>query len=96
MKKRFIRLLKNKYALTASFFIIWVCVFSEVDAVFMFQRKIELSRKKSELEQYVKLTTDARESLEELKSSEKLKEKFAREQYLMKKDDEDIFLLREN
>jgi len=88
--------LKNKYAVTTAIFIVWVSVFSEVDALFMIQRKWELSSKKKELAHYEKMTADAAEALDELILGNKLKEKFAREQYLMKKDSEDVYLFREN
>ena len=49
----------------------------------------------SEKEYYQKKIEADNEKLKELKTNDENLEKFAREQYLMKKSDEDIFIVEE-
>ncbi|MBZ4652118.1 MAG: hypothetical protein JG761_918 [Proteiniphilum sp.] len=47
----------------------------------------------SQIEYYQKLTESDREKLHELRSNDEDLEKFARENYLMKKENEDVFIV---
>lgn len=47
----------------------------------------------SQIEYYQKLTESDREKLHELRSNDDDLEKFARENYLMKKENEDVFIV---
>lgn len=63
-------------------------------------RSMEYSRKISELEKeidhYKEVISESQSHLNELRSNEENLEKFAREQYLMKKSDEDIYIISRN
>jgi len=53
--------------------------------------KLEQSKK-----YYQQQIAATKEELEQLKSNPALMEKYAREKYLMKRDNEDLFLIRED
>lgn len=53
----------------------------------------EIMRLEGQIEYYRNKTVEDREKLEELQSDKDRIEKFARENYLMKREDEDVFLL---
>ena len=55
----------------------------------------DVSQLKDDYEYYRKRIISDSIKLHELKSSPEMLEKFAREQYLMKKDNEDIFIIVE-
>ncbi|MFC2090525.1 septum formation initiator family protein [Bacteroidota bacterium] len=88
-------LLKNKYALTIAGFAVWIIFFSQYSL--MDQRK--LSREMRQLEQekvyYKEQIWRDSTRLYELTTNVKNLEKYAREQYYMKKTNEDIFVVIE-
>jgi cell division protein DivIC len=88
--------LKNKYLLTAFGFVLWMLFFDDRDFITTHFRhtdelkKLELSKK-----YYQQQIATTKTELDRLKSNPATIEKYAREKYLMKRDDEDIFLVRE-
>ncbi len=96
MKKLFRRVpppLRSRYALAAISLLIWVLAFDRNDAWTTFQNRRELSRMRDQQQWYQEEIARTREQLHELSSNKELLEKFAREKYLMKRDNEDIFVL---
>ena len=91
----FLPLLRNKYSLSLIFFFVWIVFF---DSNNLIERAIQL-RKVHQLEKdkmyYEEKIKDDRAKLEELESNPANLEKFAREQYMMKKENEDIFVIIE-
>ena len=91
----FLPLLRNKYSITLILFFAWLVFF---DSNSLIERAIQL-RKVHQLERdkmyYEEKIKDDRAKLEELESNPANLEKFAREHYLMKKDNEDIFVITE-
>jgi cell division protein DivIC len=90
-----IPLLRNRYVITFLAFIIWVGFFDQNNLV----ERNELSGRIKELEKqkihYKNEIINNTQRIEELQSNPDNLEKFAREQYLMKKPDEDIFVVIE-
>ena len=89
----FLPLLRNKYSLTLICFFVWVVFFNSnnlVERAFSLRKVHRLQMDKVFYEEKIK---DDRTKLEELKSNPENLEKFVREQYLMKKDNEDVFII---
>ena len=91
--KFFVSWLRNKYGLTFILFLVWVIFF---DSNRLIDRAVNL-RSVRQLENEIlfyeeKIKADDAK-LEELLSNPANLEKFAREQYLMKRDNEDIFII---
>lgn len=87
--------LKNKYALTAGIFIIWIAFFDQNNLITQYQYHAELNKLEEEKQFYQEELKVIQEDLHELQSDPKTLEKFAREKYLMKKDDEELFVIIE-
>ena len=88
-------LIKQKYTIAVAIFIIWV---GFIDSNNLFDR-IEAIRELNELketkEYYKKKVEEDNHLLDELKRNNDVLERYARERYLMKKENEDIFLIVE-
>jgi cell division protein DivIC len=90
------RILKNKYLLTGAGFLIWMLFFDERDFITtFFKQKQELKNLEKSEKYYNNQIAATKAELEKLKSNPALVEKYAREKYLMKRDNEDLFLIRE-
>lgn len=85
--------LKNKYFLTALGFAVWMLFFDEQDIITTrFKQKGELNSLKASRDYYQQEIEATRKELEELKSDPAVLEKYAREKYRMKRDNEDVFV----
>lgn len=85
--------LRNRYGLGIGVFLLYVCFLSDFDLYTTLKLRAELSQKRSEHEQYARDIKQVRAELQELNGDLALLEKFAREKYLMKRDNEDVFVL---
>ena len=85
--------LKNKYILTAIIFIIWILLFDSNNLIARFKEVRELNNLKRDREYYIKKIEVDKRKLYELKTDNHNLEKFAREQYRMKKADEDLYII---
>lgn len=84
--------LKNKYALTMAVFLVWLAFFDQNNFLVQYEFKKELNTLKQDNAFYVKEIKKTKLELEELTTNPVTLEKFAREKYLMKKDNEEIFV----
>ncbi len=86
-------LVRNKYLITIVFFVLWTAL---IDSYSMYDRRRlkknleSLTAEKKFLEKKIKQDSIY---LHELKTNKSNLEKFAREKYLMKKDNEDLFVI---
>ena len=88
-----IKILKKKYLLVSVLFITWLFLFDGnnlIDRISALRTLHQLERDKKYYTE--KIVSDSKK-LEELKTNNDNLEKFAREQYLMKKENEDIFVI---
>jgi cell division protein DivIC len=86
--------IKNKYLLTGVFFVVWMLFFDPKDILSDLERRgklIELQTSELSLKKQI---TDAKQELDLLKTNAQSIEKYARENYLMKKDNEDLFIVK--
>jgi len=90
----FLKILKNKYFITISFFVVWMSFFDTKDWGLIRERQIKLKSLELSEKEMAKLILDTRAELDMLKTSAESVEKYAREKYLMKKDNEDIFVVK--
>ena len=84
---------RNKYVLTILFFLIWIILLDSNNLISRFRDMRELSRLKTDREYYLNKIEEESRKLRELKTDNDNLEKFAREQYRMKKPDEDIYII---
>lgn len=89
----FLKRLHNKYFYAALAFVIWILFFDRNSLIFRYKNIKELKDVKRQREFYMREIKKDSESIDELLTDSATLEKFAREKYLMKKDNEDIFLI---
>jgi len=88
--------LKNKYFLTTLVFAVWLLFFDDRDIITThFKHKSELHQLEKSRDYYLQQIESTNNELEQLKSDPALLEKYAREKYWMKKDNEDLFIVPE-
>jgi len=85
--------LRNKYVLTIIIFLIWLLLLDSNNLISRYKEIRNLRRLRSEREYYIKRIEEDRRKLHELKTDDRNLEKFAREQYQMKKPDEDLYII---
>ena len=87
-----LKIIKNKYFLTITGIIVWLLFFDKND-VFTQYELIDRCRKlNKEKEYYLSEIENNKLSLQELRTNKKSLETFSREKYLMKRDNEDVFV----
>ena len=84
---------RNKYLLTILIFFLWLLLFDSNNLISRYKDMRELHKFKIDREYYIKRIEEDRRKLHELKTDNHNLEKFAREQYRMKKPDEDIYII---
>jgi cell division protein FtsB len=88
-------LFKNKYFVTLLAFIVWIGLFDENNLIERYRLASKIRTANMQKEHYIEEIEQNRRKLDELKGSRENLEKFAREQYLMKKRDEVIFVIED-
>ena len=91
--KRLIELLRNKYFLAVVAFALWMLFFDRNDMISQYEYRTEVGKLQQEKDFYTKETASVKKDLKELDSNMNSAEKFAREKYYMKKDNEDVFVI---
>lgn len=85
--------LRNKYLLTLIIFAVWILLLDSNNLISRWKEMRNLKKLKAEKEYYVQRIEEDKRKLHELKTSDRNLEKFAREQYRMKKPDEDLYII---
>lgn len=93
--KPLIQFLRNKYLVAGILFVVWVTLFDANNLIDRFKQMKELRQLEADKEYYQKKIKDDTRKLKELETDRKSLEKYAREQYMMKRPDEDLFIVLE-
>ena len=91
--KRLIELFRNKYFLCAFAFVVWMLFFDKNDMLSQYEYRSQLNKLQEEKDFYTKEIQQVRKDLDELTTNRERLEKFAREKYLMKKENEDVYVI---
>lgn len=87
------RWMRNRYMITILIFLIWIILIDPNNVISRIKEIRTRNRLIREKEYYMGRIEEDKRKLEELRTSNDNLEKFAREQYHMKKADEDIFIV---
>lgn len=90
---RILELVRNKYFLSVAAFVVWMLFFDRNDMISQYEFKSEVNKLQEEKDFYVKEISQVKKDLNELNTNLNTAEKFAREKYFMKKDNEDVFVI---
>ena len=90
---RLLNILSNKYFLITTAFVVWMLFFDRNDLMLQYEYRTQLNKLEKEKDFYFRETNQVKKDLEELTTNSERLEKFAREKYLMKKDNEDVYVI---
>lgn len=88
-------LFSNFYIGTSICFLIWITFFDGNDLITLAQNHLELAKTESEIQFYQEKYNLVLSEQKSLNGSPAALEKFARERYLMRRDNEDVFVVEE-
>lgn len=83
----------NKYLITGIAFAVWMLFFDRNDIRLQLKRVNELKKLQESEKVMDQQINDTKNELSQLKTNPETLEKYAREKYMMKKDNEDLFII---
>ncbi len=96
LKKTIKYLTNRKYIVTIILFVIWLSIFDKNSVINNLKNRNKLLKLNHEKEFWLEKIKQDSTSLYQLKTDDNNLEKYAREQYLMHKPNEDIFIIVED
>ncbi|HXU28485.1 MAG TPA: septum formation initiator family protein [Bacteroidia bacterium] len=93
MFKKIFSVVTNKYLLTMVGLVVWLTFFDRNDIFTQYDLRQQVLKLEKERNYYLQEIIANNQAIEELHTNQKSLEKFARETYLMKRDNEDIFVI---
>jgi hypothetical protein len=91
---KILNLFRNKFFLAATGFVIWMLFFDRNDVFTQLERKKDLREIRKSKDYFAEKIREDRKLSNDLQFNASALEKYAREKYLMKRDNEDIFLVQ--
>ena len=92
-KKKIVKVLTNKYLLTAFAFVVWTGYFDQNDWLTMQQRKKELNGVKANIAYLSGEISGMEKEKTSLQTDPVMLERYAREYYRMRHDGEDVYVI---
>ncbi len=86
------KILRNKYFLTITGLLVWLLFFDKNDVFTQYDMVEKCNKLKKEKSYYLTEIDNNRNNLNELRTNKKSLETFSREKYLMKKENEDVYV----
>lgn len=91
--KVWFQIIFNKYLLSFVFMLVWILFFDETDFFVQQSRLNDLEDLKTKTAYYKKEIEIAQQELSDIQNNPEALEKFAREKYFLKRDNEDIYII---
>src|SRR5574343_450532 len=89
----FKNIIRNKYIIATVVFITFMIFGDKNNVIDQYNLHKQYKKVKAEHDYYIQQIANAKKDYNELFSNDRNLEKFAREKYLMKRDDEDVFVI---
>lgn len=93
MWKPILSFFKNKYYISLVAFLVWMLLFDRNDIFTQYQHLSKLKTLKENREYFKKDIAKINNDIKELTTDQNDLEKFAREKYMMKKENEDVYVI---
>ena len=87
--------MRNKYLITFIVFLVWIFFIDKFDIITQIKMNKEFKQLKEQQEFYKSEVEKDSTIIYNLNNNPEEQERFARERFLMKKDNEDLFIVRE-
>jgi cell division protein FtsB len=84
---------KNLYVITGAAFLAWMLFFDRNDLITQVRLQMKLDQYRQKKHYYEQQINAVNKEQQELLTNKEALERFAREEYLMKKDEEDLFVI---
>ncbi|RKD13748.1 septum formation initiator [Pelobium manganitolerans] len=94
--KNLLHLLKNKFFIAGTAFVVWMFFFDRNDLASQYDYYSRVQKLEEEKSFYEAEIAKAYTELKELTTNIQSLEKFARERYYMKRDNEDVYVVTDN
>ncbi|MGN6194579.1 MAG: FtsB family cell division protein [Ginsengibacter sp.] len=91
--KKLKKIFSNKYLITGIAFAVWMMFFDRNDLPLQIRRILDLNKLKQNEKNMALQISNTKKELDLLKTNPETLEKYAREKYLMKKDNEDLYII---
>lgn len=88
----FIKVLRNKYFLTLTGLLVWLLFFDKNDVFTQYELIQKCHKLEKEKNYFITEIESNKQNLNELRTNKKSLEQFSREKYLMKKENEDVYV----
>lgn len=89
------KIFKNLYFLLTASFFVWMLLFDSNDFITQYQRRAKLKALEQEKQYYLGIIEEVKKERKELFTNPALLEKFAREKYLLRKPNEEVYVIVE-
>lgn len=86
--------LRNKYLVATAAFVVWMLFFDHNDVFTQLERRSDLNELKQSKAYYEKQIAENKKFSNDLQFNAQAIERYARERYLMKRDNEDLFIIQ--
>lgn len=87
-----LKIARNKYFLTLTGLLVWLVFFDKNDVFTQYELIQKCAKLEKDKEYYQAEIASNRSNLKELRTNKKSLETFSREKYLMKKENEDVYV----
>ncbi|MEO9211460.1 MAG: septum formation initiator family protein [Ginsengibacter sp.] len=91
--KKIKKIITNKYFLAGTTFFVWILFFDQNSLLLQFRKTRELNQLKESERTMTQQIQQTKYELQLLKTNPATLERYAREKYLMRKDNEDLFVV---
>ena len=88
--------IRNKYVITSFLFVFWILFLDDYNLINQKRMQDKVDELVQQKEFYSSEIKSDSTKLSDLKNDPKQQEKFAREKFLMKKENEEVFIIRDN
>jgi hypothetical protein len=88
----FLRMIRNKFFLTIAGLLVWLIFFDKNDVFTQYELIKKCEKLEKDKEYYLAEILNNKLNLNELRTNKKSLETFSREKYLMKKENEDVYV----
>ncbi|MFM2316445.1 MAG: hypothetical protein RLZZ155_777 [Bacteroidota bacterium] len=92
--KKVLHFFKNRYLLTLALFVVYNLFINNIDIPFIISSRWELHKLREQALQLEKDNIQAKQQLEAINAKNFALEKLAREEYFMKKPNEDVYVFK--
>ncbi len=93
MNQTFKKWITNKYIIAVVVFVVFMIFGDKNNVIDQYELHKQYRKVKTEHDYYINQIAKAKQDYNELFSNDKNLEKFAREKYMMKRDNEDVFVI---